>query len=96
MKIIDLLNMIAEGKEVPKKIKLFDDIYIFDDYNAVYKNESTHCNLLDVYNGYVLNDKVEIIEDNGDKIEKIIIGNTKHEYIIEKINEIIDKINNME
>ena len=36
MKIIDLLNKIANGEEVPKKIKIKDEIWIYDeiDYRA--------------------------------------------------------------
>ena len=43
IKIIDLLNKIANGEDVPKKIKFRDDIYEFDivvkHYNGVNSQE---------------------------------------------------------
>ena len=71
MKIIDLLNKIANGEEVPKKIKYKDDIYIHVD-NHCYVCEETYeilsNNIYAEHNS--LNDEVEIIEEDK-KIEKI-------------------------
>lgn len=71
IKIIDLLNKIANGEEVPLKIH-----YGFDDYKLIsygYKTKIYQC-LNKPYNVFsvktdCLNDEVEIIEDK--KIEKL-------------------------
>lgn len=65
MKIIDLLNKIANGEEVPKKIKYKDDIYIHVD-NYCYVCEETNETLSqNIYAEFSrLNDEVEIIEED--------------------------------
>lgn len=70
IKIIDLLNKIANGEEVPKEIKVNDKIYHYDetDCNEFYRYRTMTNELLTDYAD--LNDEVEIIED-GNKIEKI-------------------------
>ena len=70
MKVIDLLLDIANGKEVPAKIKVYNDIYEFDTFNKLYWNNK-HKSLLEFYNGYILTYKVEIIEDTPKEIEKL-------------------------
>ena len=66
MKVIDLLNKIANGEEVPKKIKYNDYIYIAKG-NAI-ENFVDYCSEEDewCFNRYVryenLNDEVEILE----------------------------------
>ena len=120
MKIIDLLNKIANGEEVPKKIKFMNIIYNWDIVGYLHY-EDEHCREKAFLEGYrtdmCLNEEVEIIEDTpkeDKKIEKLDIviqdertGNayilneygtkcylTKHSKIIaNKLNEIIDKIN---
>lgn len=108
MKVIDLLNRIANGEEVPKKIQVYSDIFVLNCSNMVYETERTRTNLLSIYNGNILNYEVAIIEDK--KIEKIIptslIGidnlDEKIEVVhidtinaIDKINKIIKVINEM-
>ena len=100
MKIIDLLNMISKGEEVPSKIK-FDNI-IFE-YDGDYYSSKTNV-LLEEYCHLTtsLNDEVEIIEEDK-KIEKLDLILDEHfsndelqAYIKEtqeKVNKIIDKIN---
>lgn len=98
IKVIDLLNMISKGEEVPNKIKIKQWEYNEEDEDLEYE-------LFDrLYNeDFELNDEVEEIEEDK-KIEKI--PNTyldKEMYskywdidtkiLQEKINEIIDKIN---
>ena len=78
MKIIDLLNKIANGEEVPNKIKLknFEEIYTLREDCTGYKwygeektnndfGETIHKNL-----EYILKQDIEIIEEPK-KIEKI-------------------------
>ena len=82
IKIIDLLNKIANGEEVPKKIKFcyrtfeYDDI---SDYLCIDKNnylKEDYCNGYSIHKwifGSNLNDEVEILEEPKKIPEKIII-----------------------
>ena len=72
MKVIDLYNKIANREEVPKKIQVYSDIFVFDESNNVYEHEETRTNLLSIYNGNILNYKVAIIEEDKN-IEPILI-----------------------
>ena len=106
MKVIDLLNKIAKGEEVPKKIKY--DGMIFDYQEDTYEYlcyEENNFSLLGYDNPYdMLNDNVEIIEeekeikklnlDSDELLKNVII--TAQDYVIEsKINQIIDEINKL-
>ena len=108
MKIIDLLNKIANGEEIPNKIKYNGEIYERNLYNNKYYRENNKDrDLLDTYlaNEEVYNSEIEIIEEDK-KIEKFNIDKEPLkggelvraiDYIIEaKINEIIDHINKQE
>jgi hypothetical protein len=103
MKVIDLLNKIANGEEVPKKIKYYDLIYEFcsrcKQYEHFDKDKTLQIKLFEEI--VDLNDEIEIIEDK--KITKL---NTNWQYafdiqveqdtieiICKKVNEIIDKVN---
>lgn len=73
MKVIDLLNKIAKGEEVPKEIKYDTMNYYFRNYD--YKE--VHGELIDEQtsfieriNFYRLNDEIEIIEEEKE-IEEI-------------------------
>ena len=117
MKVIDLLNKIANGEEIPQLIKW--NGYIYDKLGCEYymlndRDITLFGDILDT-NGKYLNDEVEIIEEDK-KIEKLeIVHNgsanayallneygtkcalTKHSKVMcDKINEIIDKLNEME
>lgn len=102
MKIIDLLNKIANGEEVPKKIKYREIIWTFEENTYLRTDLSPNFNdsfrkyLLGFYNFNILNDEVEILEEEK-KIPKKIkvpeIDDIKNERICfaeYKINEIID------
>ena len=109
IKVIDLLNMISKGEEVPKKIKYEKDTYIHID-NYCYYCEDTNLILSDrIFAEYSkLNDEVEILEETK-KIEKIarcdsikmthygeLYKPTENEEILRiKINELIDEIHNL-
>lgn len=88
MKVIDLLNKIANGEEVPKKIKYNNDIYMHID-NYCYYCDETNLILSDrIFAEYSrLNDEVEIIEDKpfSEKVEKIY--NEHIDYIYSKSEE---------
>lgn len=109
MKVIELLTKIANGEEVPKKIKVGNIIWSIDKKEKTYFMNNTNIQLF-----YVekitkrLNDEVEIIEEDK-KIEKLDIYNCFEQLgdsllakerldynfnaISDKINEIINKIN---
>lgn len=101
MKIIDLLNKIANG-EAPKKIKYEYSIYeLTPERNDYYCKKEMSWFTNEINSLGVLNDEVEIIEEPK-KIEKI--KTTLEDYdlpsnnefkIIDKINELIDEINNL-
>ena len=111
IKIIDLLNKIANNEEVPKKIKWLEQIYEYSDNDKFYY-QNGYSMYRDFYTeGNCLNEDVEIIEEPK-KIEKtdeilriddLIPPYGENEYkawkniIIQqnKINELIDEINNL-
>lgn len=71
MKIIDLLNKIAKGEEVPEKIKYDNKLYTFDDKkDNYYKDETTSINW-DYVALHCLNEKVEILEEEKKIPEKL-------------------------
>lgn len=64
MKIIDLLNKIANGEEVPKKIAYTNKTYLFEGEISNYVNEYSKYDFLigeDIT--AMLNDEVKIIEE---------------------------------
>ena len=104
IKIIDLLNKIAEGKELPEKFMYKGHLY----YRQKTKGICYRCDELnEIFEECLvledLNDIVEIIEEPK-KIEKLIepikLGDI-HENLIsinkvaKKVNELIDEINNL-
>ena len=103
IKIIDLLNKIAKGEEVPKKIR-FDNTNwnrICDEKNVYYVNDTDDDLFIYFFRKnltFTLNDKVEIIEEEKE-IEKLDENNTNVlTNIIEnrkKINELIDAVNEL-
>ena len=102
MKIIDLLNKIVNGEEVPKHIKYLNLIWEYDDEIKDYINDDSY--LIYSLNAFGLNNEIEIVEEPK-KIEKIemctsgIMGFDGVENITtelkNKINELIDEINNL-
>ena len=105
MKIIELLTLIANGEEVPKKIKYDDDIYIHVDNYCYYCQETNEILSQNIYAEFSrLNDEVSIIEEEKEirKLPNEIQQPRNFEevvYIVEdlvrKINQIIDVINDM-
>lgn len=107
MKIIDLLNKIANGEEVPEKIKYRNEIFIYDKDNQCYvvENYNEYYDLhmsLSNHKGTDLHYEVEIIEPQEHKIpEKLIptslrgIDNLDEKIEVVHIDTIsaIDKIN---
>ena len=117
IKIIDLLNKIANNEEVPKKIKYKNNVYYLGKnmvdlhtYQTEGSNTTRKLSLI-IDNEYLnLNDYVEIIEEPK-KIEKIKQLNNvagckelielkdkqqiNNHILKDKINELIDEINNL-
>ena len=101
IKIIDLLNKIAKGEEVPERIKYCNEVFIFnkDNCNFLYKYQIGKCQLFGCCR---LNDEVEIIEENKipEKINlKLDDWTTPSQCDIElskKIDEIIDYLESKE
>jgi hypothetical protein len=105
MRVIDLLNKIANGEEVPKKIEYNDKIFIYDGFSYIYENKTfNEYNRIEEFISYSsnLNDEVEILEEEKKIPEKLEnkIDTTFENYnysermrlteMINKINEIID------
>ena len=64
IKIIDLLNKIANGEEVPKKIKYNDDEYIHIDNYCYFCEETNEILSQNTYAEFSrLNDEVEILDE---------------------------------
>lgn len=85
MKVIDLLNKIAKGEEVPKKIIIGEYKYEYCerlDEMFNYKNIDTNDYLTeDWFIENILNDEVEIIEEDKD-IEELMIEQDGSTYYI--------------
>ena len=78
MKIIDLLNKIANGEEVPKKIKFYGKYYIW--YDNRYTGNEGYCleplksdsnSFLEINTVYDLNNEIEILEEEDKDIPLI-------------------------
>ena len=100
--VIQLLNKIAKGEEVPEKIKWSIDEWKYS--NGASKNYfNDYEDLFSVIDGSNLNDEVEIIEDKPKHIEEIDLEEdakkqnflvTKQDRILEnKINELSKAVN---
>ena len=109
MKVIDILDRIANGEEIPQLIKW--NGYIYDKLGCEYymlndRDITLFGDILDT-NGKYLNDEVEIVGEDK-KIEKLNKDNfngvsnlevsgqsaTQFDYVIEQeIEDIVDKIN---
>lgn len=101
MKVIDLLNKIANGEEAPKKIKYDNDIYtITKDKNLgfrEYKSESENGVIIIMdFDLESLNENIEIIEEEQD-IEEIPYQylDGDFDYFKGKINELIKEVNKL-
>lgn len=108
IKIIDLLNKIANDEEVPEKIMYDTCLYTCDKITRTYYDEEDRT-LWESYNFKILNDEVEILnEAKEDKIQKIyhcetsltqnevkIFMTENLNQMVDKINELIDEINNL-
>ena len=104
MKVIDLLNKIANEEELPKKIKYCYQIYSVGAVGEDYYNYENNCWFFrDKFDTSIINDEVEIIEDNEDlelipedelyEIDGEEIINWNFRVLKDKINELVKEIN---
>ena len=98
MKVIDLLNKIANGEDLPKKIEIRTFIFKlrknYKEYNINYTYEDDFENYwLDMMS---INEEVRIIEEDKE-IEKITKRTNKvlKRELIYKINELTDAVNEL-
>ena len=71
MKVIDLLNKIANGEEAPKEIRYRDENLYFDyETSNYYNDEDMHSLFCEVQ--FILNNEVELIEEDKE-IEEYIL-----------------------
>ena len=110
MTVIQLLNKIANGEEVPKRIMYRGVEWVYNDRQYYRVDGEQLRNIWSGYNFNILDDEVEIIEEDKkiEKIEYIVDedgilfidgfddGREQKLQIAKKINEIIDKLNEME
>lgn len=98
IKIIDLLNKIANGEELPEEIRFENYIYIWRDIQKDYFCEQINHSLESIIGEYLfgnLNLEVEIIEEDKEieKIDNAYYHKTQPEQnqiFKNKINEIIN------
>ena len=100
MKVIDLLNKIANGEEVPKKIKFMDNEFIWRQDLARYVLVGCEDGIIaghtltDMRNIFAcLHEKVEMLEEEKkipEKIKDKYTSQISKVEIAQKLNEIID------
>ena len=102
VKIIDILNRIAQEKNVPKKIKYYGVTYelqaerldyVDDELNYLFDNVLRYGDYLFQH----LNDEVEILDNEANDIEEItyITSDENTMICIQKINELVKAINKL-
>lgn len=92
IKIIDLLNKIANEEEVPQEIKINTRIFNFCDTCKTYEDEYER-DLVIKWDE--LNQEVEILEDNTEEIEELPDYNYSIKENRDKINELVKAINEL-
>lgn len=98
MKLIDLLNLMVIGEDLPKRIRYEDEEYYLTDDEETYIGCISHSAIgrrhcLE----QCLTDEIEIIEEPK-KIEQIYpLNNESDEFrvLADKINELIDEVNKL-
>ena len=101
IKVIDLLNKIANGEEVPREIEYQDKIFVKLEDNDYTTDDGVPLVHLLNYNLSNLNDEVEILEDNTEEIEELLTiedyecDKTDIRLNRDKINELVKAINSI-
>ena len=106
IKVIDLLNKIANGEELPNEIKYGGIIYKRYEYNNKYYKNDDRNREKDILSEHLANESfynsgIEIIEEDKE-IEPLKLndsdvwtGKSDGELITEKINELIKAVNEL-
>lgn len=100
MKVIDLLKKIENGENIPKKIKVYQEVFEWDILEHYYKrsNGDDLLELCTIFNtGELLSMEVELIEDEIDidsieKLESITNNIDGTVCIMVKINELVQAV----
>ena len=100
MKIIDLLNIWVEDRnKLPKKIKVDDETYVYDNRLNLYKIPKKDYFLISNYLNCVerLDIEVEVIEENKEieELDNMELINARPEVNAIKINELIRAVNRL-
>ena len=100
MKIIDLLNIWVEDRnKLPKKIKVDDETYIYDNQLNLYKIPKKDYFLISNYLNCVerLDIEVEVIEENKEieELDNMELINARPEVNAIKINELVRAVNKL-
>ena len=102
VKIIDILNRVAQEKNVPKKIKYYGVTYELQIERLDYVDDELNYLFDEVlkYGDYLfqhLNDEVEILDNETNEIEEItyITSDENTMICIQKINELVKAINKL-
>lgn len=72
MKIIELYNKMANGEDLPNKIKYYNTVYEYDDSSRRYRTINDHFLEEEIANdtryfNLILNDEVEVIEEKKEE-----------------------------
>lgn len=102
MKIIDLLNKINKGEEIPEKVKYEDVIFEYNKEHKDYmrkKDNLYHETLLyRVMNTHFISEllraEVEVIEENKE-IEELLADTYTAPETLNKINELVQAVNKL-
>ena len=100
MKIIDLLNIWVEDRnKLPKKIKVDDETYVYDNRLNLYKIPKKDYFLISNYLNCVerLDIEVEVIEENKEieELDNMELINARPEVNAIKINELVRAVNKL-
>jgi sortase (surface protein transpeptidase) len=104
MKVIDLLNKIANGENIPRSIEYMGEQYDYDEETKDYTyadEDNIDIWLFDKYNASsILNDEIEIIEEDKaiEELKIPEIDDVKNERIVRaefKINELVKAVNDI-
>ena len=96
MKIIDLLNIWVEDRnKLPKKIKVDDEIYVYDKQTNLYKIPKKKYFLISDYLDCIekIYENVEVIEENKEIKELTDIDTYYSDHLLSKINELVRAVN---
>lgn len=103
MKVIELLNKIAKSGELPKEVIYNQEKYTYKENSYGYDYINENYGGTGLFNGWcidkILNDEVIVIEEEKEieKIKELPIKlfHNKQKILANKLNELIDVINDM-